>query len=199
MIKSCVICGGEFNARGSAKTCGPGHAEAIKAATKRRWVNENREKVRGYNIAWDHRNRDAKLARSIRYSKKRAALHPKKVRAERRRFYIKNARRLKQQSAERQRQMREEKPEYVKCLKKQWLTLNKHSARERQRRYYEKRRSECLERSEKFAVRYRAERAAALQSLRAIGIPVASGRRALRVLREMQSSITKEKVNEKRK
>jgi hypothetical protein len=49
--KTCAVCGSEFNAKGTAKTCSVSHSIILKKDRNRQWRSENLDRVRGISLA----------------------------------------------------------------------------------------------------------------------------------------------------
>lgn len=114
VMKNCVVCGVEFDAKGAAKTCsGICRTENIRFGM-RKWMENNREKNREHSSNWRHRN-----AHKHRESeRKRRESDPLKHNANKR-------------------NLREENREKYLNAESDWRETNREKIRERDRKQYQ--------------------------------------------------------------
>ena len=134
-MKTCIICGKSFDARGKAKCCSPECSEENKREYQKKWKEENREYHREYHKKWYDENREYKRE----YDKKRYN--------ENREYLLEYQKKWKEENREYKREYmkkwREENPEYKREYMKKWREENP----EYQKEWYDENRDEVLEKS----------------------------------------------------
>jgi hypothetical protein len=118
VIKTCKICGREFDAKGNAKCCS---SECSKINRKnsnresdRKWRENNPDKYSESQRKWYENNRD-KVCES---SRKWQQNNPDKVRERNHKYYLNNC----EKECERQKKWRDDNPEYIHNYQKKLIS-----------------------------------------------------------------------------
>ena len=121
VMKTCIICGKEFDARGSAKTCSPECSKENKRESSRKWCEANPEKARESSRKSSKKWREA----NPDYQKEWREANPEKARE--------SSRRWREANPDYQKEWCEANPDY----QKEWREANPEKKRESSRRWRE--------------------------------------------------------------
>lgn len=117
VIKTCKICGKEFDARGSTVTCSPECSKKRANQKQSEWRENNRDKCRESSRRYYENNRDKERERRKKWHENNPEYNKE--------YYLNH---------------RDEWREYAK----EWRENNRDKARESSRKYYENNRDKCI-------------------------------------------------------